>query len=256
MKNKKTLRRLDTPSGRAYVLEDGVSEPKFLPSVTSILSLKSSTYLTDLEAKIGKDDMQKISAKAALRGTAMHKFLENYMVCMKRKGDSDVCLLYTQRKSTDSLLYEMEKERVDKGRSLFYSVYHSGILDSIDKVIFTEKFLHSENYLFAGTTDFGFIDKEKNIVVTDFKSASSIREKETVDKYKCQVAAYAIAFEEMNKKPIHRGEIWIAHPDGLQVETLIGEEMEEKKIEFIKLCEAYHSMWDIAPFKDFLNKDI
>jgi hypothetical protein len=252
---KRTLRRIDTPSGRAYALEDSTGV-KFFPSVTSVLSLKSSSYLADLEEKIGKEELQAISSKAALRGTAMHKFLENYMVCLKHKGDADSCLLYTQRKSTDALLHDMDKERVDSGRSLFYNIYHSGIFDNIEKVIFTEKFLYSEKHKFAGATDFGFIDKQKYIVITDFKSASSPRPEDVVNKYKCQAAAYSIAFEEMHKKPVQRGEIWISHPDGLQIEEVSGKEMEEKKEEFIDLCNTYHQMWDVSPFEEFLKNDI
>lgn len=254
--NRKTLRRIDTSSGRAYVLEQDGHEPKFLPSVTSILSLKSSSYLAELEKEISKEDLQKISSKAALRGTAMHKFLENYLVCMKNGGNSESCLLYTQRKSTDSLLNEMEKERVDVGRSLFYNIYHSGVLSNIKKIIFTEKFLHSEKFLFAGTTDFGYQDLNKHIVITDFKSASTPRSIDVIDKYKCQAAAYAIAFEEMYNKPVHRGEIWISHKDDLQLEIVADDEMEKKKQEFLDLCQSYHLTWDISPFVEFLNTNI
>jgi hypothetical protein len=255
-KKKKILQRIDTPSGRAYALIQEGNKTLFLPSVTSVLSLKHSKHLAELEQKIGKEDLQRISERAAKRGTAMHLFLENYMICMKHKGDPDSCLLYTQRKSTDALLHEMDKDRVDTGRSLFYNVFHSGIFDKIKKVIFTEKFLHSEKYLFAGTTDFGFLDIQDYIVITDFKSASSPRDEETIDKYKCQVAAYAIAFEEMYKKPVQRGEVWISHPDGMQCIEVKGQEMEEKKNEFVQLCEAYHSMWDTKPFEDYMALDI
>jgi hypothetical protein len=254
--SKKILQRIDTPSGRAYALIRENKNPLFLPSVTSILSLKSSSYLEELEEKIGKEQLKYISERAAKRGTAMHLFLENYMICMSKKGDSDACLLYTQRKSTDTLLYDMDKDRVDVGRSLFYNMYHSGIFDKIKKVIFTEKFLHSEKFLFAGTTDFGFVDTDNYIVITDFKSASSPRDGDTLDKYKLQVAAYAIAFEEMYKKPVQRGEVWISHPDGMQTVEVMGAEMEEKKIEFTKLSEAYHSMWDTTPFEEYLKLDI
>lgn len=256
---KNKLKRLDTNRGRAYVLEEN-GKISFLPSVTSILSLKSSQYLVDLEEKIGKEELQEISHRAALRGTAMHSFLENYLICLQKKGDKNSCLLYTQRKSTDLLLNEMEKERVADGRSLFYNIYHSGILDKIKKVIFTEQFLYSKKYLFAGTTDFGFIDTGNLIIIVDFKSASSLRTKEIIDKYKCQVAAYIIAFEELSGKKVGRGEIWISHKDGLQIETFNGEELEEKKKEFLELCETYHSMWDISPFEEAYleqkNKDI
>lgn len=253
---KKTLQRIDTPHGRAYALLRENSPPLFLPSVTTVLSMKPSLYLKDLEEKIGKEALSRISDRAAKRGTAMHLFLENFMICMKHKGDPDMCLLYTQRKSTDALLHDMDKDRVDVGRSLFYNVYHSGIFENIKKVIFTEKFLYSENFLFAGTTDFGFLDNDNGIVITDFKSASSPRDEETLDKYKCQVAAYIIAFEEMFGKNVQRGEIWISHPDGMQTVEVYGTELENKKKEFVEYCSTYHSMWDTKPFEDYLSLDI
>jgi hypothetical protein len=139
---------------------------------------------------------------------------------------------------------------------LFYNIYHSGVLEKIKKVIFTEKFLYSETNLFAGTTDFGFLDEKKYIVIADFKSASSPRTDDVIDKYKCQAAAYSIAFEEMYNKPVQRGEIWISHPDGLQSVEVSGEEMEFKKQEFIDLCKSYHLMWDVSPFVEFMKNDI
>ena len=82
-KKKKILQRIDTPGGRAYALMQEGEKPLFLPSVTTVLSLKHSNYLAELEEKIGKEDLQRISERAAKRGTAMHLFLENYMICMK-----------------------------------------------------------------------------------------------------------------------------------------------------------------------------
>jgi hypothetical protein len=118
-------------------------------------------------------------------------------------------------------------------------------------VIFTEQFLHSEINLFAGTTDFGYTDLENKIVICDFKSASSERPEDVVHKYKIQTAAYSIAFEEMFNKKVHRGEVWISHPDGLQIETSSGEELKLNKEEFLDLCATYHSMWDTEPFEQY-----
>jgi hypothetical protein len=247
------LKRLDSKFGRAYVLEEN-GTISFLPSVTTILSLKSSTYLKELEKKIGQKELQEIGQRAVLRGTAMHLFLENFFICMQKKGDKDSCLLYTQRKSTDSLLEEMDSERVSSGRKLFYNVFHSGIFNEIKKVISTEQFLYSKKYLFAGTTDLSFFDIKKRIVVTDFKSASSPRTDDVIEKYECQVAAYTIAFEELFQKPVDRGEIWISHDDGFQVIKLKGSRMDDRKQEFLKLCETYHSMWDITPFENLYKQ--
>lgn len=250
------LRRIDSPHGRAYALQKENTEIVFLPSVTTILSLMPSTHLAELEKEIGKDALKEIGEKAALRGTAMHEFIENYLICIKQKGNPDTCLLYTQRKSTDNLLYNMEKDRINEGRSLFYNLYHSDIFNRIKRIIYTEQFLYSVKYLFAGTVDLTYVNTNNHIIITDFKSASRERDGEVLEKYKCQIAAYAIAFEEMYNKPIKGGEIWLSHPDGLQIVDISHEELETKKIEFIKLCEVYHSMWDTEPFKELFYKDI
>ena len=238
----KKLKRLDTQWGRAYVLEG--EEPKFLPSVTTILSLVPSKKLQEIEQSIGKERLAEISERAAKRGTAMHKFLENYVICMRNTGDSDKCLLYTQRKSTDELLSEMEKPLVDGGRSLFYNLYYSGQFDKVKKILLSEGFLYSERHLFAGTTDFAYADNEKKIVIVDFKSASGIRDDETVHKYEMQGGAYTIAFEEIHNRKVDRIEIWISYPDGIQLVEVKGEKLEERKKEFLYYCEKYHEMWE------------
>ncbi len=227
-----------------------------MPSVTSILSMKHSSYLADLEEKIGKEELNIIGNRAAIRGSAMHKFLENYMICLQKKGNKNNCLLYTQRKTTSSLMDEMENEMISKGRNLFYNIYHSGTLDRIKKVLFTEQFLYSEEHCFAGTTDFGFLDINNKIILADFKSASFERPQDIVSKYKCQVAAYAMAFEELYNKKINKCEIWISHQETLQIEEVQGKELETYKEEFSDLCLTYLAMWDTQPFEDFVKTNL
>ena len=246
---RKKLERLDTPWGRAYVL--GEENPKFLPSVTTILSLVSSAYLVDLEEKIGKEKLAEISEKAALRGTAMHKFLENFVICLQKTGDHEKSLLYTQRKSTDELLSDMEKISIDTGRSLFYNIYHEGLFGDVKKVLLKEGFLYSEEHLFAGTTDFAFLDFSDYIVVTDFKSASSPRSEDIIHKYEMQGGAYAIAFEEIYRKPVQRIEIWISHPDGVQKVIVDGEMLLRRKQEFLYYAGKYREMWEIDKIEKF-----
>lgn len=249
----KKIQRLDTQWGRAYVLGEG-EDAKFLPSVTTVLSLISSQYLTDLEDKIGKEELSRISNRAALRGTAMHKFLENYVICLKKSGDHEKSLLYTQRKSTDELLNELEKDSIDVGRSLFYNIYHEGFFHDVKKVLLTEGFLHSEKHLFAGTTDFSFADFKNLIAITDFKSASSPRGEETIHKYECQGGAYSIAFEEKYNRPVDRVEIWISHPGGTQRVIVKGSKLEDRKAEFLDYCKKYHEMWEVDKIRTFYNQ--
>jgi hypothetical protein len=83
---KKRLRRIDTPYGRAYAWGEG-EDAILMPSVTTILSFEPSEYISDLEAKIGKEELDRIGRNAAVRGTAMHLFLENFFICRKNGGD-------------------------------------------------------------------------------------------------------------------------------------------------------------------------
>ena len=246
---KKRLERLDTPYGRAYVHH---GDPLiFMPSVTTVLSLISSPYLVELEEKIGKEELAVISNKAALRGTAMHKFAENYIICLQKSGDPEKSLLYTQRKSTDELLSIMEKEYVNIGRGLFYNLYHADLFKDVKKVILKEGFLYSLNHKFAGTTDFAFLNHSNQIIIVDFKSASSIRSEEVISKYKLQGGAYSIAFEEMSNKSVERIEIWISHPDGVQIVTVEGDELKEARNGFLDYCAKYHELWDIEKIENF-----
>lgn len=252
---KAKLKRLDTPWGRAYVLGEG-KDVKFLPSVTTILSLVSSSYLQDLEEKIGKEELKKISDNAAKRGTVMHKFLENFIICFKKSGDLEKSLLYTQRKSTDELLNNFEKSVVDSGRKLFYNIYHEKLFEDVKRVLLTEGYLYSTEHLFAGATDFSFLDHSNTITITDFKSASSIRNEEIVNKYKLQGGAYVIAFEEMYKKPVDRIEIWISHPDGVQREIVSGNDLEKSKKIFLEYVVKFKEMWEEDKIRTFYFENL
>ena len=174
------------------------------------------------------------------------------MICLKNGGRPDTCILYTQKKSLQDLRDEnMYEDRISFGRDLFYNFMHEGIFDKIKKVLFTEKFLWSLDNLFAGTTDFGFSDHEGNIILVDFKSASGIRGEEIVNKYKKQLAAYTISFEELHKRKVKEAQVWISHKNGVQIEILKDSELDEKKNEFIQLSKDFHSQWNVDPFKEY-----
>ena len=52
-----------------------------LPSVTTILGrTKDDTFLKDWIKKKGKKEAERIKTASAVRGTSMHKYLENYVL--------------------------------------------------------------------------------------------------------------------------------------------------------------------------------
>jgi hypothetical protein len=175
----------------------------------------------------------------------MHAFLENYFICIKNGGDGDRCLMYTQKKSPDELRGDgLLDESINPGRDLFYNYMHEGYLDRVNKVVFTEKFIWSLTHKFAGTADFGYLTDLMEVIIADFKSASGVRDEETLKKYEMQLAAYVIAFEEIYNQKVTRAEVWVSHPNGIQEVKLDGAQMEERKIQFIEMAEKYHSQWD------------
>jgi ATP-dependent exoDNAse (exonuclease V) beta subunit len=216
-----------------------------MPSVTTVLSRLDSQRLQSLEAEMGKEQLEKIGQKAARRGTCMHSFLENYLICMQKTGDNDKSLLYTQKKTPTDLRNEgLDEEAIANGRGLFYNYIHEGYLDRIRKVLCTEMFVWSLKHRFSGTLDFGFADMMMKIVIADFKSANGIKDDETVHKYELQTAAYVMAFEEIYKKKVDRSELWISGPHGIQEVVLAGAAMEERKSEFLQICADFHRDWD------------
>ena len=245
------VKRVDTPVGRfyKYTIDESLSYDeggfKLMPSVTTVLGILGSDKLEKLEAEMGKEALQKLGQKAALRGTAMHMFLENYFICIKNGKDADSCLLYTQKKSPTDLVNDgLEEDRITAGRELFYNYLYEGYLDRVKQVIFTERFIWSIIFLFAGTADFCFVNEAGELIIGDFKSASSIKDEETIHKYELQLAAYIIAFEEIYNKKVHHAELWISHPHGIQERILGGDELEERKKQFLSLVETYHNGWD------------
>jgi hypothetical protein len=247
------IKRVDTPHGRVYVVKtsDGL---KIYPSVTTVLSSEQSPWLEKLATDIGEAELARISSRGMNRGTVMHTFLENYLVCLGYQDDPEKCLLYTQKKTAKELSTRYDEETVSFGRSLFYNMISSELFERMKKPLFSEKFLWSHEQMFAGTADFGYEDSlGRGDVIGDFKSASGIRTPEQVEKYCKQIGAYSIAYEEITGRSVHRGEVWISFQDGIQLVSLEGHTLKEYREKFTVLCENYHASWDKKPIYEYLK---
>jgi hypothetical protein len=248
------IKRVDTPHGRVYMVkdEDGI---KLYPSVTTVLSSEPQPWLEKLASDIGQEELAKISERAANRGSVMHTYLENYLVCMGYRGPGDECLLYSQKKTAKELNEQYDPQTMERGRNLFYDMLESDLFVRMKRPLFSEKFLWSHQHMFAGTADFGYVDTTPvdGDIIGDFKSASSPRGEEQVSKYKKQLGAYSIAYEERTGRKVKRAEVWISYGDGIQTIILEGEELEEAKRNFLTLCENYHRNWNKKPILEYLK---
>lgn len=251
MSNK--IKRVDTPFGRVYMVKED-NDIKIYPSVTTVLSSEPAPWLEKLSADIGAEELAKISQRAANRGTVMHTYLENYLICMGFRGKGDECLFYAQKKTVKDLQGKFDDQTFAKGRDLFYNMLGSSLFDIMKKPLFSEKFLWSHTCMFAGTADFGYTDEfDDGDILGDFKSANTPRNEEQVSKYRKQLGAYSIAYEERTGRRVKRAEVWIAHPEGIQSIILENDELEYAKKQFSDLCENYHQNWNKKPIIEYLK---
>lgn len=200
--NYQPLKRVDNGNGRRYI----VGESRPLVSVTTILG--KTKDLTDIKAwqeRIGIDEANKIKTQASNLGNGMHKNLENYILGGAMDGTF--------------MAQALAKVIIKEG------------LSKVSEVWGMEVSLYSTG-LYAGTTD--LVGLHENIPsIIDFKNSLREKKKEWIEDYFLQLAAYALAHNEMFGTYINRGVVMIATRDAKYQEFIIEGD------EFI----YYETMW-------------
>jgi len=173
---------------RHYVLKDGK-----LPSVTTILSHTQSDEkresLAKWKAKVGEIEAERVKNVAATRGTAMHKYLEYYV-----EGQGLLDLTDVGQEAE-----RMAKTIIDKG------------LPDLTEIWGLEAVLHSPGR-YAGATDCCGIYMERESII-DFKQSNKPKREEWIEDYKLQLAAYALAHNEVYDTEIDQGVVLMCTPD-------------------------------------------
>lgn len=182
------LKRLDLPTGRVYTL-DG-NDP--VPSVTTILSsTKDKAHLDAWEARVGKDEAERIKNEAATVGTHMHSVVER--------------LLLNRPLETPRTWQQV------KGYRMGYTLIEKFFPD-VDEAWGTEiPLLYPGRY--AGTSDFIGVYKGKPCIV-DFKQANKMKQRSWIEDYFVQLAAYAEAHNHQHGTEINQGVILMVAQDG------------------------------------------
>lgn len=153
-----------TPSGKSY------------PSVTTVTGLHTKQSIMEWRKRVGEKEANKISTRAANRGTKVHQLCENYL-----RGELD-----------EPDLFDAE---------MFGSI--RGCLDNINNIHALETPLFSDFLEVAGTVDC-IGEYEGKLSVIDFKTSSRVKAREDIHDYFMQTSAYAVAFEELTKIPVGR----------------------------------------------------
>jgi hypothetical protein len=189
-----------------------------MPSVTTILSqTKDQSFLTAWKNKVGHENAERIKNVSSSRGTAMHKFLEKHVGGV---GYDDLTTLGREAKS-------MAQKIIEDGLSNVSEYYGSEVM------------LYYPD-LYAGSTDLVCMHDGMETIV-DFKQSNRPKREEWVEDYYLQIAAYAMAHDQVYGSNIQQGVIMVCTPDLYYQEFKCeGEKMRHYRHEFLKRLSQYH----------------
>ena len=191
-----------------------------LPSVTTILGkTKDQKFLKDWTAKVGKENAERIKNLSSKRGTAMHKFLESYVLGV---GYDDLTGIGREAKA-------MAEKVIDIG------------LTPVEEVYGSEVTLYYPG-LYAGSTDLVCSHNGMDTII-DFKQANRPKKLEWIDDYFLQIAAYCMAHDHVYGSKIQQGIIMVCTPDLYYQEFKIQDaELRQWKHKFLKRLDMYHEL--------------
>tara|TARA_Y100000310_G_scaffold333129_1_gene410038 strand:- start:56 stop:745 length:690 start_codon:yes stop_codon:yes gene_type:complete len=189
-----------------------------LPSVTTILAqTKDQSYLDKWKAKVGYEEAERIKNHSSKRGTSMHKFIEKHITGV---GYDDLTEIGQQAKPMAEKIIEIGLAPVTEYYGSEVSLYYHG--------------------LYAGATDLVCMHNGMESIV-DFKQANRPKRKEWVEDYFLQVAAYAMAHNQMHGSQIRQGVLMICTPDSYYQEFKIqDEELRGYMHKFLARLSQYH----------------
>ena len=192
-----------------------------LPSVTTILKATESEdkkeSLARWKDRVGEVEADRIKNTAALRGTAMHTYLEHYV-----KGGNVLDLTDLGREASG-----MGQVIIDKG------------FPDWEEVWGVECTLHYPG-LYAGQTDMCGIYQGRESII-DFKQSNKPKRDEWITDYKLQLVAYAMAHDQVYGTRIEQGVILMCTPDNFYQRFLVnGSEFRKWKWEWLRRIDAYY----------------
>jgi len=191
-----------------------------LPSVTTILgATKDQQFLKEWKAKVGEQEADRIKNLSSNRGTAMHKFLEHYIL---GTGYDDLTEIGQKAKAMAQKVIDIGLAPVEEYYGSEVTLYYPG--------------------LYAGSTDLVCVHNGKDSIV-DFKQSNRPKKEEWIEDYKLQIAAYAMAHDYVHESNIEQGVIMVCTPDLYYQEFVVsGAELRRYKHMFLKRLDSYHDL--------------
>ena len=208
-------------SGLRHYTIDGTEEK--LPSVTTVLGQtqpkEKQESLDRWRQRVGLREAQKITRDAAIRGTAMHKYLEDLI-----RGQRSLDLTPLGQQAED-----MAKIIVDRG------------LNDCSEIYGIEATLYYPG-LYAGSVDLIAKYKDK-VSIIDFKQTNKPKQREWIGDYFLQMAAYGMAHDAVYGTNIEQGVIMMCSKDGFYQQFVIeGKEFREAKHNFLRRLDGFYGL--------------
>ena len=194
-----------------------------LPSVTTIIGATQSEEkkksLADWKARLGDTAADRVRDVAALRGTAMHTYLEAYV-----QG--------TGHKDLTSVGREAEP--------MAKKIISDGLID-LSEIWGSEVTLYYPE-LYAGATDVvGIYNGRESII--DFKQTNKPKKREWIEDYELQIVAYANAHNELFETNIREGHILMCSRDcEFQHFEISGDRFDEMSVLWAKRVGQYYDL--------------
>ena len=192
-----------------------------LPSVTTILSATQSEEkrksLADWKARMGPEFADRVRDIAAMRGTAMHRYLEAFI---DGTGHKDLTSIGREAEG-------MAKRIIESG------------LGELDEVWGQEVTLYYPG-LYAGATDIVGVYEGQPAII-DFKQTNKPKKREWISDYFCQLGAYCMAHNYVYSTKIQSGIILMCSKDLLfQKFEVSGREFVRHQHDFLRKIDQYY----------------
>jgi len=149
--NESNARYYKTPTGKKY------------PSVTSVVGIESKASILEWRKRVGEEEANRVSRRAANRGTKIHSYCESYLNNETVVPDLVDSLVW------NSLIPELNK---------------------INNIHFLESQLWADKLQVAGTVDC-VAEYNGRLAVIDFKTSSRVKRLEDIHSYFWQTACYS-----------------------------------------------------------------
>jgi len=159
---------------RYYKTPDG----KLYPSVTTVVGSYTAQAIKEWRKRVGEEEARKITTQASVRGTKVHQLCEDYI-----NNEPDY-----------------RKKHMPVNLACFDTI-RPIIDEKIDNVVFQEAPLYS-HYLEVGGRVDCIAEWDGVLSVIDFKTSKRKKDKDKIDNYFMQTAAYCVMYEELTKTPI------------------------------------------------------